>query len=127
MEVEKLVQASMDEIRKVLNTTSVLGEPKTIEGTTLIPLISTGFLFGAGGGEGKQPMREQAEGWGGGTGGGVGIKAVAIVIIDKNGVRVEPIKGGLASAVEKIVDKAPEVMDRMMEKRKESKEEKKEG
>ena len=84
MEIEKLVQASMDEIQKVLSTISVLGEPKTVEGIVLIPVVSTGLMFGAGGGEGKQPNREQAEGAGGGTGGagvgvGVGIAADGLV------------------------------------------------
>ena len=127
MEIEKLVQASMDEILKVLNNISVLGEPKTVEGVVLIPVVSTGLMFGAGGGEGKQPIREQAVGEGGGAGGGLGIRARAIIIVDQNGARVEPIKSSIASVAEKIAEKAPEVMSQMMEKRKESKEEKKEG
>jgi uncharacterized spore protein YtfJ len=125
MDVEKLVKASVDEIQKVLTSRGVMGEPKTIEGVTLIPLVSTGFLFGAGGGSGKADTPRKGEGEGGGTGGGVGIKPVAVVIIDKSGVRVEGIKGGLASAIEKIAEKAPEVVGQMMAKRKEQKEEKK--
>lgn len=127
MEVEKLVKATVDEIQKVLSSTSVMGEPRTIEGVTLIPLMSTGFMFGAGGGAGKADTPGKGEGEGGGTAGGVGIKPVAMVIIDKSGVRVEAMKGGLASAVEKIAEKAPEVVGQMMAKRKEQKEEKKKG
>ena len=69
---------------------------------TLIPLISVGFGFGAGGGEGTDPTK--GAGTGGGTGGGGGVKPVALVIINKDGVRVEPIKGGTASLMEKIAD-----------------------
>jgi uncharacterized spore protein YtfJ len=127
MEVEKLVKASADEIQKVLSSTSVMGEPKTIEGVTLIPLMSTGFMFGAAGGGGKGETPSKGEGEGGGTAGGVGIKPIAVVIIDKSGVRVEGMKGGLASAVEKIAEKAPEFMGQMMAKRREQKEEKKKG
>ena len=127
MEVENLVKATVDEIQKVLSSTSVMGEPKTIEGVTLIPLLSTGFMFGAGGGTGKADTPGKGEGAGGGTAGGVGIKPIAVVIIDKSGVRVEGMKGGLASAVEKIAEKAPEVIGQMMAKRKEQKEEKKQG
>ena len=87
MEVENLVKASVDEIQKVLSSTSVMGEPKTIEGVTLIPLISTGFLFAAGGGAGKADTPGKGEGEGGGTGGGVGIKPIAVVIIDN---RLDP-------------------------------------
>jgi uncharacterized spore protein YtfJ len=127
MEVENLVKASVDEIQKVLSTTTVMGEPKNVEGATIIPLVSTGFMFGAVGGSGKKPNKEKAEGWGGGTGGGVGIKPTALVIIDKNGVRVEAIKGALGSAIEKLAEKVPECMGQMMAKKKEQQEEKKEG
>ena len=51
--VENLVKTTLGEIEKVLSTRTVVGEPITIQGTTLIPLISIGFGFGAGGGEGK--------------------------------------------------------------------------
>ena len=55
--VEKLVKATLGEIEKVLSTRTVVGEPITVEGVTLIPLISVGFGFGAGGGEGKGETR----------------------------------------------------------------------
>ncbi len=48
--VESLVKTTLDEIEKVLNTKSVVGEPIKVEGATLIPLICFGFGFGAGGG-----------------------------------------------------------------------------
>ena len=37
-------------------------------------------------------------------GGGGGIKPVALVIVNKDGVRVESIKGGTASVLEKAVE-----------------------
>lgn len=128
MEVENLVKASVDEIQKVLSSTSVMGEPKTIEGVVLVPLFSTGFFFGAGGGGGKVDTPGKDTGEGGGTAGGVGIKPIAVVIIDKSGVRVEAaMKGGLASAVEKIAEKAPELVGQVMDKKREQKEAKKQG
>jgi uncharacterized spore protein YtfJ len=126
MEVENLVKASVDEIQKVLSTHTVMGEPKNVNGATIIPLMSTGFMFGAGAGSGKEPAKEKGEGWGGGAGGGVGIKPSALVIIDKNGVRVEAIKGALGSAIEKLAEKAPEIIE-MMAKRKEQGKGAKEG
>jgi uncharacterized spore protein YtfJ len=127
MEVENLVKASVDEIQKVLSTTTVMGEPKVVEGATIIPLVSTGLMFGAGGGSGKEPTKEKGEGWGGGTGGGVGVKPTALIVIDKKGVRVEAIKGALGSAIEKFAEKAPEFMGQMKAKKKEQREEGKEG
>ena len=101
-DVEKLFGTAVNEIERMLNTKTVVGEPITVEGNTLIPLISVGFGFGVGGGEGTEPGK--GTGTGGGTGGGGGVKPVALIIINKDGVRVEPIKGGATSVLEKIVE-----------------------
>ncbi|MFC2024116.1 GerW family sporulation protein [Chloroflexota bacterium] len=74
-----------------------------MEGVTIIPLVSTGFMFGAGGGSGKESKKDNMEGWGGGTGGGVGIKPTVLVIIDKNGVTVE----GERIASKKLIKDVP--------------------
>lgn len=102
MDVEKLFSTAVNEIERLLNSKTVVGEPITIDDTTLIPLISVGFGFGVGGGEGKDPGK--CAGVGGGTGGGGGVKPVALIIINKDGVRVEPIKGGTASVLEKVAE-----------------------
>ena len=114
--VEDLVKTTLGEIEKVLSTRTVVGEPITIEGTTLIPLISVGFGFGAGGGEAKGEAKQKGEGVGGGTGGGAGVKPIAMVIIDKGGVRIEPIKGGIATAIGNIGETIPLMMEKCMEK-----------
>ena len=114
--VENLVKTTLGEIEKVLSTRTVVGEPITIQGTTLIPLISIGFGFGAGGGEGKGEAKQKGEGAGGGTGGGVWVRPIAMVIIDKEGVRIEPIKGGITTAVEKIGETIPQMIEKSIEK-----------
>jgi len=101
-DVEKLFGTAVNEIERMLNTKTVVGDPITIEGNTLIPLISVGFGFGVGGGEGSDPGK--GAGTGGGTGGGGGVKPVALVVINKDGVRIEPIKGATTSVLEKVVD-----------------------
>ena len=80
--VGELAKTTLGELEKVLTTRTVVGEPMTIEGVTLIPLISIGFGFGAGGGSGKGEAKQKGEGAGGGTGGGAWIRPVAIVVID---------------------------------------------
>ena len=114
--VDNLVKTTLGEIEKVLSTKTVVGEPIKVEGATLIPLISIGFGFGAGGGEGRGEAKQKGEGIGGGTGGGVGIKPVALIIIDKTGVRVEPIKGGFSAAIEKVGETIPQMVEKCVEK-----------
>ena len=99
-DVENIFNTTINEIESMLKTKTVVGEPITVEGNTLIPLVSVGFGFGAGGGEGTDP--KHGSGTGSGTGGGGGVKPVALIIVNKDGVRVETIKGGTASALENI-------------------------
>jgi len=103
-DVENLFARAIDEIERMLNTKTVVGEPITIDGNTLIPLVSVGFGFGVGGGEGNDPKK--GAGSGGGTGAGGGVKPVALVIINKDGVRVESVKGGAAALLDKVADVA---------------------
>lgn len=101
-DVEKLFGTAISEIERMLNTKTVVGDPITVDGNTLIPLVSVGFGFGAGGGEGTDPSK--GAGTGGGTGGGGGVKPVALIVINQDGVRIEAIKGGTASVLEKVAE-----------------------
>ena len=118
-QVENLVKTTLGEIEKVLSTKTVVGEPLIMEGSTLIPLISAGFGFGAGGGSGKGEAKTKGEGTGGGTGGGAYVKPVAVVIVSKEGVKVEPIMGSLAGAMEKLGETIPNLIEKWWERRKE--------
>lgn len=115
-DIEKLVKTTLGEIEKVLDSKTVVGEPITIEGTTLIPLMSVGFGFAAGGGSGKGEAKEATEGGGSGSGGGVGVRPIAIIVIDKDGVRIEPIKGGMATAIEKLSETIPDIATKLAER-----------
>jgi uncharacterized spore protein YtfJ len=121
--VESLTKTTLEEIEKVLTSRTVVGEPLTIEGRTLVPLISVGFGFGAGGGSGKGEARRIGEGAGGGTGGGAWVRPVAVIIVDKEGVRIEPVKRGLSTTIEKIGEVVPRVVEKFAEKRAERKKE----
>jgi uncharacterized spore protein YtfJ len=111
--VESLLKTALTEIERLLNTRTVVGEPITVEGNTLIPLVAVGFGFGAGGGSGKEQKKVSGEGEGAGTGGGGGVRPVAVIIVNKDGVRVESVRRGAATMVEKV----GEAVGRILEKR----------
>ncbi len=115
-DIEKLVKTTLGEIEKVLDAKTVVGEPITVAGTTLIPLMSVGFGFAAGGGSGKGESKEATEGGGSGSGGGAGVRPIAIIVIDKDGVRIEPIKGGMATAIEKLSETIPDIAAKLTER-----------
>ncbi len=101
-DIDKLFDKAVGEIERMLNTKTVVGEPITVEGNTLIPLVNVGFGFGVGGSQGDDPKK--GKGHSGGTGGGGGVKPVALIIINADGVRVEPIKSGTTSVLEKVAE-----------------------
>ncbi len=118
--VSEITKTTLAEIEKVLTSRTVVGDPMTVEGVTIIPLISIGFGFGAGGGSGKGESKQKGEGTMGGTGGGAWVRPVALVVIDKEGsVRIEPVKRGLSSFVEKVTDTVPKVVEKIMERNQE--------
>lgn len=100
MDIEKLFNTSVNELDRLLSTKTVIGEPMTVNGNTLIPLVSVGFGFGVGGGEGGE--RTRGEGSGGGLGGGGGVKPVALVVVNPEGVRIERVEAPRASALERM-------------------------
>jgi len=121
--VENLVKTTLGEIEKVLSTRTVVGEPITVEGATLIPLISVGFGFGAGGGEGRGEAKQKGEGAGGGTAGGAWVRPKAVIIIDKEGVRIEPVMGSISYAIERVGERIPRMVEKCIEKWEERKKE----
>lgn len=114
--VSELLKTALNEIERVLSSKTVVGEPIQVEDHTLIPLISIGFGFGAGGGSGKVPGKEKADGLGAGTGGGGGIRPLAIIIVSKDGVRIEPIKGAASTIMDKFGDVVGKAVDSVSKK-----------
>ena len=105
-DVERLLKATVGELDRLLDAKNVLGAPIEKEGVTIIPLVSYGFGFGAGGGT------DEKKGQGGGTGGAGGIKPVGAIIVDKEGARVEAVRGMVTGVVEAIGDTVANVMER---------------
>lgn len=112
-ELNELLGATAKELEQVLSTKTVVGAPIQIDGSTIVPLLSVGFGVGVGGGGGKHP--KQGEGQGHGVGCGGGVKPVAVIISDKNGVRVEGLHGAAASVIEKVVDTVGKTLEKSRE------------
>ena len=114
--VESLLKATLAEIERLLSTRTVVGEPINVEGNTIIPLVAVGFGFGAGGGSGKEQKAVSMEGLGAGSGGGGGIKPVAVIIVNKDGVRLEGVRRGAATMFEKVGEAVGKIVEKRGEK-----------
>jgi uncharacterized spore protein YtfJ len=104
-DVEKLLKGTVEELDRLLSAKNVLGAPIEKDGATVIPIVSYGFGFGAGGAQTKT-------GPSGGTGAGGGIKPVGAIVFDKDGARVEAVKGTMSSMADVVRDVAAAAVER---------------
>ena len=100
------------EMQKSLSPQTVVGNPITVEGKTIVPLMSVGMGFGAGSGTGKETDPS-----GGAGGGGLGMKPIAVVIIDPQGVRIERMKEGRDTLVNHLVEAVPRFVENISRKK----------
>jgi uncharacterized spore protein YtfJ len=84
-----MVQETLETFLETADVNKVYADPVEHEGSLIIPAaeVVTGMGFGTGYGEDNK-----GDGGGGGGGGGKSFaRPVAVIIADKNGVRVEPV------------------------------------
>ena len=101
----------LQKIREMVDTNTIVGQPITTpDGVTLIPISKVSFGFGSGGGDyGKTPPKD----FGGGSAAGVKIDPVAFLIIKDGTTRVYPVAVPPVSTVDRIVDMAPDIVDKI--------------
>ncbi len=97
----------VEQLEKLITTKTVIGEPITAAGKTLIPISRVTFGFGSGGGEGK---RDVESGFGGGGGGGAKIEPVAFLVVSEDDVRMLTIKEK-GMDIKKIIETVPELVE----------------
>ena len=109
--ISAMMEASMGKIREMVDSNTVVGEPiVTADGVTLIPVSRLSFGFGCGGGDYGKPGQNN---FGGGGGAGVKIDPVAFLVIKDGTTRVMPVAVPPVSTVDRIVDMAPDIVDKI--------------
>src|SRR3990170_1071613 len=108
MKVDEILKTVTEEISNMISTKTVIGEPITLEGKTIIPVTKVSFGFGSGGGEGKGKTGE--EGFGGGGGGGGVIDPVAFLVVSREEVKVYSVKE--KGIISQLVEVIPEIMEK---------------
>jgi len=110
-QLNDMMRSAMDKVRVMVDTNTIVGQPITTpDGVTLIPISKVSFGFGSGGGDYGKPAKD---GFGGGAAAGVKIDPVAFLVIKDGTTRVLPVAVPPATTLDRIVDMAPDVMDKM--------------
>jgi sporulation protein YtfJ len=110
------MKTAMESIRGIVDVNTVIGDPvETPDGTVIIPVsrVACGFAAGgsAFGAEPKDAGGEQP--FGGGSGAGVSVQPVGFLVVSGDNVRLIPVDGN--HLAERMLDLAPQIMDKIEE------------
>jgi sporulation protein YtfJ len=113
-----LMETTMQKIREMVDVNTIVGNPITTEdGMTLIPVSKVTFGFASGGSDfhGKNVQPGQANTFGGGAGAGVNIIPVAFLVVKGENVRLLNIAPPATTTVDRVIETAPEIIDKVSE------------
>ena len=113
-----LMSAAMENLKEMVDVNTIIGDPvETPDGSVILTVSKVGFGFAAGGSEfvidqGHSQEGQQTVPFGGGTGGGVSITPIAFLIVGSKGVKMLHLDEG-THLVDKILDMAPAVVEKI--------------
>ncbi len=109
--VKNLFGASVDKIKEVVDTNTVIGDPiTTADGTTVIPVSKVSYGFASGGSD--LPSKQAASLFGGGGGAGINITPIAFLVLKDGDVRIIPVSSQ-PDTVDRVVSMVPGIVDKV--------------
>ncbi len=108
--VNSLLETTVDKIKSVVDVNTVIGDQIiTPDGTVIIPISRVNYGFAAGGSD----LPSKTPGlFGGGSGAGVTITPIAFLSVSNGNVRVIQVEPFISS-VDRAIQTAPDVIDRI--------------
>ena len=117
-----VMNSTMEKVREMVDANNIVGAPITTpDGVTLIPISRVSFGFGSGGGT----YGQTSERFDGGGGAGVKIDPVAFLVIKDGQTRMMPVAVPATATMDRVLEMAPQLIDRVegfVNKKKEEKE-----
>ena len=119
--VNKIMENTLEKMRQMVDTSTIIGEPMVTGTTTLIPVSKVSYGFTSGGTD--LPSKQNQELFAGGGGGGLTITPDAFIVIENGKCRMMQINN-YTSCADRAIAMIPELVDKVTELLKpESKEE----
>ncbi len=107
--LEGLLNVSLGNIKSMVDSNSIIGEPiVTPDGTTIIPVSKVSFGFASGGSD--FPTTSTKDMFGGGSGGGVTIQPIAFLVIKGESVRMIQV-ADKNNIPERLANMVPDAID----------------
>ncbi len=128
--VQSLMKTTMENIKNMIDVNTVVGDAvETKDGEVIVPVSKVSFAFITGGGEYTGSADNNQEDasklpFAGGSGAGVTVQPIGFLATTNGHLRVIPVR--YSSAVDRIIDMVPNLIDNMEDyfnKRKDSEEE----
>ena len=106
-----ILSSTIEKIRDLVDTSTIIGEAIYAEGgTTIIPVSKVTYGFASGGAD--FPSKSNKELFGGGGGAGVTITPVAFLVVNNGEVTLKHITA-YDNAAERVVNLVPEMFDKV--------------
>lgn len=113
--INDLLSTTMEKIRTMVDSNTIIGQPIQAEGVTLIPVSKLSFGFGMGGSDFTTKNQKPAapNTFGGGSGAGAKLEPVAFLIVKGDSVRLLPVNPFPPTTVDRVIDMVPDVVDKV--------------
>ena len=111
--IQDLMNVTMDKVRQMVDSNTIVGKPITTEdGTTILPVSKVSFGFASGGTDfdGKNAANKNL--FGGGSGAGVNIQAVAFLVVKDGCVRTIQLSDS-GNTVDRALTMIPELVEKV--------------
>lgn len=105
-----LMNVTMSKMKEIVDVDTVVGSPITTpDGVTVIPITRVSYAFAAGGSDFR--LKGDNPGFGGGNGAGVKIEPIGFLTLTGDNVRMINLTPPANTTVDRVIDKAPELID----------------
>lgn len=113
--ISDLMGTTMEKIRSMMDANTVVGQPIEAGGATVIPIskISLGYASGGSDFAQKNQKPDHDNSFGGGAGMGVTITPISFLVIQGETVRVVSVDQPASTAMDRVIDLVPGVVDKV--------------
>ena len=115
--IHTILDMAVDSMGQLADADIVTGKTIQAGDKTIVPILKLSVGMGGGGGQGegedpKHPERGKGKGMGGGAGGSVQLTPMAVVVKDKDGVKILKVPSPKGN-FEKFLDKIPGFVEKI--------------